>query len=72
MPSADDWETIAHCLQGDLRHNGTYTGRVCRKPNLCRQAGECYFVAALRAHDAADGSVKRSTRRPLDSMTRSY
>ena len=55
MPSADDWETgwetVAHCQQGDLMANGFHTGRVCRKPVECKRVEECYFVAALRAHD---------------------
>jgi hypothetical protein len=46
------WEDLAHCQQGDLRRNGSHTGRVCRKPDQCRREGECYFVAAFQRHAA--------------------
>lgn len=50
MSSADAWEDMAICQQGELMYSGHHTGAVCRKPAACRQERGCYFVAAVQAH----------------------
>ena len=54
-PRDSAWEEIMRqCQVGLVKHTEYSTwrsGRVCLKPDLCRQEGMCYFVAQFERHD---------------------
>src|SRR5215475_4600463 len=52
MPRSDPYETrlMVECQRGLDKHNGFWTGSVCRRRDLCREEGRCYFVATVERH----------------------
>ena len=52
MPRSDPYETrlMVECQRGLDKHNGFWTGAVCRRRDLCREEGRCYFVATVERH----------------------
>lgn len=53
------------CQHGSQRANGSHIGGVCRRKDLCRQEGRCYFVAGVERYlEAHNGQMPTSKLAP--------